>query len=231
MPAEPRDRLAGTWRDARPGRIRRVVRRRAARDPGGWYVVGASTDVGATRSVTRTVAGREVVLWRDEVGGPAGRARRLSPPRCPARGLRGDARPGLLPLARPGPRRGRARGGTGHLRRARRRRAALGASCRREGETPTDRPTLTTRPPVAQPRSRPSSRSAASASRRTSSPTGSTRGTAPGTTPMRSATSPSTTTPATDEGPRRGRGVPAQPHGSACRFARSSPARTRAPSS
>ena len=55
MPAEPRDRLAGTWRDARPARIRRSFLDAQQRDPGGWHVVGASTDVGATRSVTRTV--------------------------------------------------------------------------------------------------------------------------------------------------------------------------------
>ena len=64
LPEEPRDRLAGTWRQARPSRIHRSFLDAQGRDPGGWHVVGASTDVGATRSRTRTVGGREVVLWR-----------------------------------------------------------------------------------------------------------------------------------------------------------------------
>ena len=69
MPPEPRDRLAGTWRDARPARIRRSFDDAQRRDPGGWHVVGASSDLGPTRSVTRTVADRELVLWRGEGGG------------------------------------------------------------------------------------------------------------------------------------------------------------------
>lgn len=69
MPAEPRDRLDGTWRQARPGRIRRSFEAAQSRDPGGWHVVGASTDVGRTRSVVRTVLGREIVLWRGADGG------------------------------------------------------------------------------------------------------------------------------------------------------------------
>lgn len=69
MPAEPRDRLAGTWREARPARIRRSFLDAQQRDPGGWHVVGASADLGPSRSVTRTVDDREVVLWRGEDGG------------------------------------------------------------------------------------------------------------------------------------------------------------------
>ena len=57
------DALGPTWRDARPGRIARALAAAQARDPGGWYVVGASTDVGS-RSVVRGPAGREVALWR-----------------------------------------------------------------------------------------------------------------------------------------------------------------------
>ncbi len=64
MPAEPRDRLRGTWREARPGRIRRSFEASQRRDPGGWHVVGASTDLGTERSIVRTVDGRELVLWR-----------------------------------------------------------------------------------------------------------------------------------------------------------------------
>ncbi|MEO6998313.1 MAG: DUF5914 domain-containing protein [Terracoccus sp.] len=68
MPAEPRDHLAGTWRQARPARIRKAFEVAQGRDPGGWHVVGSATDLGTTRSVTRVVMGREVVLWRDENG-------------------------------------------------------------------------------------------------------------------------------------------------------------------
>ncbi len=34
------------------------------RDPGGWHVAGASTDLGGDRSLVRLIDGREVVLWR-----------------------------------------------------------------------------------------------------------------------------------------------------------------------
>jgi hypothetical protein len=68
LPEEPRDLLAGTWRKARPSRIHRSLLDAQGRDPGGWHVVGASADVGSTRSLTRTVAGREVVLWRSADG-------------------------------------------------------------------------------------------------------------------------------------------------------------------
>ena len=68
LPEEPRDRLADTWREARPSRIRRSFLDSQSRDPGGWHVVGASSEVGATRSRARTVAGREIVLWRGTDG-------------------------------------------------------------------------------------------------------------------------------------------------------------------
>lgn len=38
------------------------------RDPGGWFVVGASRDLPAQRSLSRVVAGRELVVWRDAGG-------------------------------------------------------------------------------------------------------------------------------------------------------------------
>lgn len=68
VPVQPRDHLAGTWRQARPARIRESFELSQRRDPGGWFVVGASTDLTAERTVTRTVAGRELVLWRGEDG-------------------------------------------------------------------------------------------------------------------------------------------------------------------
>ena len=57
-----------SWADAKPGIIRAALARALARPSGGWYVAGASGDIGATESVTRTIAGREVVFWRDEDG-------------------------------------------------------------------------------------------------------------------------------------------------------------------
>ncbi|WP_188943795.1 DUF5914 domain-containing protein [Nakamurella endophytica] len=60
--------MAPSWRQARPSRIAAALRVAQGRDPGGWYVVGASGDVGRSTSVTRTIAGVEVVLWRDADG-------------------------------------------------------------------------------------------------------------------------------------------------------------------
>lgn len=68
LPLSPRDRLESTWRQARPGRIRRSYEAAMRKDPGGWHVVGPSAGLGRKRSLTRSVMGREVVLWRDEEG-------------------------------------------------------------------------------------------------------------------------------------------------------------------
>ena len=68
VPTVPHEYLRSTWKQARPGRIRASFDVAQSQDPGGWYVVGRSEAVGTTRSVTRTVAGREIVLWRDEAG-------------------------------------------------------------------------------------------------------------------------------------------------------------------
>lgn len=64
MPRTPAERLAPTWRQADPDRIAAALAAAERRDPGGWFVVAASSDVPSRRSVVRTVAGREVVLWR-----------------------------------------------------------------------------------------------------------------------------------------------------------------------
>jgi hypothetical protein len=148
MPAEPRDRLAGTWRDARPARIRRSFLDAQQRDPGGWHVVGASTDVGVTRSVTRTVADREVVLWRGEDGSLS-----AGPGACPHLGalledcevMHGQVYCRWHGLALgPGSRRDWLTfpaHDDGVL---------LWVQLPTEGETPSALPTLTTRPPVAQ---------------------------------------------------------------------------------
>ena len=87
VPTVPHEHLRSTWKQARPGRIRASFDVAQSQDPGGWYAVGRSEDVGTKRSVTRTIAGREIVLWRDESGTLMAGARHLSPPRCPTRGL------------------------------------------------------------------------------------------------------------------------------------------------
>ena len=67
LPQPDEHRLRSTWRDAKPRRIARALELSQQRDPGGWFVVGASTDLAST-SIVRTVAGREVALWRGSDG-------------------------------------------------------------------------------------------------------------------------------------------------------------------
>jgi Domain of unknown function (DUF5914)/Rieske [2Fe-2S] domain len=64
-----RERRRPTWRGARPALIADALERAKARPGGNWFVVGASRDLRAGRPLARTVAGREVVLWRDARGG------------------------------------------------------------------------------------------------------------------------------------------------------------------
>jgi nitrite reductase/ring-hydroxylating ferredoxin subunit len=65
LPQPRTDRLAPTWRLAKPTRIAAALKLSQAQNSGGWYVAGASGDVGRDQSVTRTIAGRELVLWRN----------------------------------------------------------------------------------------------------------------------------------------------------------------------
>ena len=62
------ERQRPTWRDAKPALIAGALKRAQARPSGNWYVVGASRDVGGDRPLGRTVAGQEVVVWRDTGG-------------------------------------------------------------------------------------------------------------------------------------------------------------------
>ncbi|WEH32203.1 DUF5914 domain-containing protein [Streptomyces sp. AM 4-1-1] len=64
------ERQPPTWREARPALIADALKRALARPSGNWYVVGASRDITAGRPFGRTVAGIEVVLWRDTDGTP-----------------------------------------------------------------------------------------------------------------------------------------------------------------
>src|SRR3954464_15940998 len=66
---QPREaRMSATWRLAKPRRIAAALAVAQAQNSGGWYVAGASEDVGRKESVARTIAGREVVLWRNGEG-------------------------------------------------------------------------------------------------------------------------------------------------------------------
>ncbi|MER6563308.1 DUF5914 domain-containing protein [Streptomyces sp. NPDC001027] len=87
------ERQRPTWREARPAVIAQALKRAQARPSGNWYVVGASRAVGDDRPLARTVAGREIVVWRDASGrlvaGPGicphlGAPLRDSPVRCGA---------------------------------------------------------------------------------------------------------------------------------------------------
>jgi len=60
--------MTATWRQARPSRIAESLAAANQHNPGGWFVAGVSTDVPSDKSITRTIAGTEVVLWREEDG-------------------------------------------------------------------------------------------------------------------------------------------------------------------
>ncbi|WP_405828095.1 DUF5914 domain-containing protein [Streptomyces sp. NBC_01176] len=57
-----------TWHEARPSVIAEALKRAQARPSGNWYVVGATRDVRDDRPLARTIAGQEVVAWRDAEG-------------------------------------------------------------------------------------------------------------------------------------------------------------------
>ncbi len=57
-----------SWADAKPGLIRAALDRAQARPSGGWFVMAASREVRPGRAFGRTVAGRELVAWRDADG-------------------------------------------------------------------------------------------------------------------------------------------------------------------
>lgn len=83
VPQPDPDAIRSTWRQAAIPRIDRALRRALARDPGGWYVAGASRELGGNTSIVRTVCGREVVMWRTDSGDL-----RAGPGACPHMGAR-----------------------------------------------------------------------------------------------------------------------------------------------
>ena len=61
--------MTATWRLAKPSRIAAALEVSQQQNSGGWFVAGQSSDVGRKESVARTIAGREIVLWRNAEGG------------------------------------------------------------------------------------------------------------------------------------------------------------------
>ncbi|MFF7655597.1 DUF5914 domain-containing protein [Streptomyces sp. NPDC007983] len=64
----PWERQRPTWREARPALIAAALKRAQDRPSGNWYVLGASAAVTRGRPFGRTIAGSEVVAWRDAAG-------------------------------------------------------------------------------------------------------------------------------------------------------------------
>jgi nitrite reductase/ring-hydroxylating ferredoxin subunit len=146
VPQPREDRMPSTWRLAKPGRIAAALAASQAQNSGGWFVAGASADVGRKESVTRTIAGREVVFWRDAEGSLV-----AGPGACPHLGALLDRCPVFdgtmycrwhgLALTAEGDR-------TWSPYRALDDGVLLWVRLATVGETPTDRPTLPARPPL-----------------------------------------------------------------------------------
>jgi nitrite reductase/ring-hydroxylating ferredoxin subunit len=90
MPQPRENRMTPTWRQAKPSRIARSLAVAQGQNSGGWFVAGTSADVGREVSVARTIAGREVVFWRNAEGGLV-----AGPGACPHLGALMDACPVL----------------------------------------------------------------------------------------------------------------------------------------
>ena len=71
----------GTWREARPELIDAALKRAQSRPSGNWFVLAGSREIGSARPFGRTVAGVEIVAWRDESG-----ALHAGPGACPHMG-------------------------------------------------------------------------------------------------------------------------------------------------
>jgi hypothetical protein len=68
LPREPWAQQRPTYRDAEPAIIEAALKRSQARPSGNWYAFAASSSVRAGRPVGTSVAGIEVVAWRDQSG-------------------------------------------------------------------------------------------------------------------------------------------------------------------
>ncbi len=83
LPQTTPDHLRGTWREAKPARIDRALAAALEKPTHGWLVAAASGEVRGGTTLVRTVAGREVVLWRDTAGSVL-----AGPGACPHLGAR-----------------------------------------------------------------------------------------------------------------------------------------------
>ena len=147
VPQPREDAMVSTWKLARPSRIGKSLTVSQAQNSGGWFVAGVSGDVGGTESVARTVAGREVVLWRNAEGGLV-----AGPGACPHLGALLDRCPVIegtmycrwhgLALTQAGDR-------TWNPYRALDDGVLLWVGMPTRGEPATDRPNLPRRPPLA----------------------------------------------------------------------------------
>ncbi|HEY5822659.1 MAG TPA: DUF5914 domain-containing protein, partial [Propionibacteriaceae bacterium] len=147
VPQPREDRMTATWRLARPSRIAAALEVSQAQNSGGWFVAGQSSDVGGKESVARTIAGREVVFWRNAEGGLV-----AGPGACPHLGALMDRCPVMegtmycrwhgLALTEQGDR-------TWSPFRAYDDGVLIWVGLPTEGETPTPVPTITPRPPAA----------------------------------------------------------------------------------
>ena len=146
VPQPREDTMSSTWRLAKPKRIAAALAVSQAQDSGGWFVAGASADVGRQESVARTIAGREVVFWRSTDGGLV-----AGPALCPHLGALMDKCPVLdgtmycrwhgMAFTEQGDR-------TWSPYRAYDDGVLIWVGLPTEGETPTDRPSLPARPPM-----------------------------------------------------------------------------------
>ena len=139
--------MTSTWRLAKPARIAAALAVSQAQDSGGWFVAGASSDVGSKESVARTIAGREVVFWRNSEGGLV-----AGPALCPHLGALMDKCPVLegsmycrwhgIAFTQQGD-------ATWSPYRAYDDGALIWVRLPTEGEIPTEKPVLPARPPLA----------------------------------------------------------------------------------
>ncbi|MTB71190.1 DUF5914 domain-containing protein [Arsenicicoccus cauae] len=83
IPQPSPDAVRSTWREASLPRIERALAAARSEDAGGWYVLGASRDLRAGRSLVRRVGNREVALWRAHDGSVL-----AGPGACPHMGAR-----------------------------------------------------------------------------------------------------------------------------------------------
>src|SRR5215216_38124 len=147
IPQPPQNRMASTWRLAKPARIAAALRTAQSRNPGGWFVAGASGDVGRKESITRTIAGREVVFWRNSSGGLV-----AGPGACPHLGALMDRCPvmdGTMYCRWHGMALTQQGDSTWRPYRAYDDGVLIWVGLPTQGESETDRPALPARPPLA----------------------------------------------------------------------------------